>query len=388
MTARKIVRTSLLAAGAGLVMLAIGLAVDASRAWIAYLNAWTFGVTICLGALLLLMAGHAAKASWMVVTRRLTESIVAALPIYLILFVPFFFVLAAVYPWAAPTAAVEPGLRQAIEHKRVYLNPPFFIIRTVVYFAIFIAIGALLRAWSSMNDRRPSRQLVVRMRRLGGGGLPLVGLTLTWASFDWTMSLQPDWSSTIFGLYYFAGSFVGAIALVAVMLHLSRLRPDPGASVTPDHAQALGRLLFAMVIFWAYIAFSQLLIYWIGDIPEEVSFFVLRSRGSWSGITWILVCGMFIVPFFALLNRHLKRRTEYLAAVATWIFFMHYVDVYWMVLPVHDTHGVRPHWLDLGAALFVGGLSCAWIARSYFRVPPLPEHVPELAHGLEYEAAV
>src|SRR6185437_14085546 len=164
---------------------------------------------------------------------------------------------------------------------------------------------------------------------------------------------------------YFAGSFVGAIALVAVMLHLSRRRRGPSARVTPDHAQALGRVLFAMIIFWAYMAFSQLLIYWIADIPDEVSFFGLRTTGTWTAITYLLVCGMFVVPFFALLNRTSKRRTEYLASVAAWVFLMHYVDVYWLVMPTHDRAGVAPHWLDLGAILFAGGLSCAWIARSY-----------------------
>lgn len=388
MSARKILRTSLVAAGVGLVLLVIGLVVDAPRAWIAYLNAWTFGVTICMGALLLLMTGHASKATWMVVTRRLTESIVAVLPLYLLLFVPICFGLAFVYPWAAPLDAVAPALRHAIEHKRHYLNPPFFIVRTAVYFVIFIGIGTLLRAWSTANDRRPSLHLVLRMRRLSGGALPLVGLTLTWASFDWTMSLAPDWSSTIFGLYYFAGSFVGAIALVAVMLHLSRGRPGLEVGVSPDHAQALGRLLFAMIIFWAYMAFSQLLIYWIADIPEEVSYYARRTTGTWTDVTYLLVCGMFVAPFFALLNRRLKRRTNYLASVATFVFVMHFVDVYWMVLPTHDAAGVRPHWLDLGALLFMGGLSSAWILRSYLRVPPLPGHVPGLAEGLGYEAAV
>jgi hypothetical protein len=375
---RNVVLGALVASAVGAAALALGLVVDARRAWFAYLAAWTVGVTITIGALLLLMVGHAAKASWMIVTRRVTEAVVTALPLYLALFVPLCFGLDKLYPWVS----------QPDEHKRSYLNPPFFVGRAFLYLGIFILVGTLLCRWSRENDVRPSMRLVRSMRRLGGGGLPLVGLTTTWASFDWTMSLQPEWYSTIFGLYFFAGAFVGAIALVSLMVNLSRLRAGSSSPVTPDHAQALGRLLFAMIAFWAYMAFSQLLIYWIGDIPKEITFYGRRTAGSWTAVTYVLVCGNFVVPFFALLNRHWKRHADYLSTVAAWVLVMHFVDIYWLVLPVCDTTGVRPHWLDLGAILFVGGLSCAWIARRYFSAPPLPLHDPEMAEGLGYEAAV
>ncbi|HLK36909.1 MAG TPA: hypothetical protein VKU41_09190, partial [Polyangiaceae bacterium] len=345
MSARRVIVVSLVAAATGLALLVVGIAVDPSRAAFAFLDAWTFGVTICVGALLLLMAAHASKGSWMVVIRRPVEAVVGALPLYVLLFVPIAFAVRRLYPWANASAQT-PELQAAIAHKQAYLSPWFFFVRTAFYFAVFILMGVLLRVWSKRNDARPSMRTVIWMRRLSGGGLPVVGLVLTWAAFDWTMSLEPDWYSTIFGLYYFAGAFVGAIALTSVMLHLSRLRTAPRDRVTPDHAQALGRILFAMVIFWAYMAFSQLLIYWIGDIPEEVSFFGLRTTGSWAVVTGVLVCGMFVAPFFALLNRLWKRRTPYLAIVGAWVFVMHYVDVYWMVLPMHDAAGARPHWLD------------------------------------------
>jgi uncharacterized membrane protein YpjA len=143
-----------------------------------------------------------------------------------------------------------------------------------------------------------------------------------------------------------------------------------------------------MVIFWAYMAFSQLLIYWIADIPKEVTFYARRMTGSWTAVTYVLVFGNFVVPFFALLNRRWKRHPNYLAIVAAWVLVVHFVDVYWLILPVYDRAGVRPSWLDLGAILFVGGLSSAWIARRYLDAPPVPLHDPELAEGLGYEAAV
>ena len=387
MTPRHIVLWSLLAAGVGAVLLFIGLLVDADRAWFSYLTVWTFGVTVCIGALLLLMTGHAAKASWMVVTRRITESIVNALPVYALLFVPLCFGLRHLYPWADPEHA-DPALRAAIEHKRAYLNIPFFVVRSAFYFAVFITVGTLLRAWSRANDELPRLALVRRMRALSGGALPLVGLTLTWAAFDWTMSLEPDWQSTIYGLYYFAGSFVGAIALVSIMLNLARMVPEVGLRVTPDHAQALGRVLFAMIVFWAYMAFSQLLIYWIANVPEEVHYYALRTHGTWSDITYLLVIGNFVFPGFVLLSRHLKRRPDFLASIAAWVFLSHFVDVYWLVMPVHTPAGITPHWLDGAAILFVGGLSCAWIVRAYARVAPIPLHAPELPQGIHYEASV
>ena len=321
----------------------------------------------------------------MVVTRRLAEAMASALPLCSFLFVPIALGLTHLYPWAQPEAADSPSLRRAIAHTHAYLNPPFFVLRTVVYFAIFIGVSVLLSAWSAKNDRAPSLSLVLRMRRLSGGALPLVALALTWASFDWIMSLEPDWSSTIFGMYFFAGSFVGAIALVAAVMWFV---PVTSRHVTPDHAQALGRVLFAMVIFWAYMALSQLLIYWIGDLPDEIEYYLLRTSGSWAAITGVLVLGHFFGPFGALLRRRWKRRLSFLGPVGAWVLAMHFVDVYWMVLPNFDRAGVRLHWLDAAALLFVGGVFSAWVVHRYAAVSPLPLHVPELEAGLDYEAAL
>jgi len=379
---RRVVVASLGLASVGLVVLLVGLIRNTQRAWFAYFDAWLFGTSVAVGALLLLMTGHAAKASWMVVTRRMTEAIAGTLPLFAVLFVPLAFGLRQVYPWASHAIPSDPALARALAHKRGWLNAPFFVVRTGLYFLVFCVVGGLLRAWSVASDRSPDLALVRRMRRLSGGGLPLIGLALTWASFDWSMSLQPAWYSTMFGFYFFAGSYVGAIALVCVMLHVARLRDSERTRVTPDHAQALGRVLFAMIVLWAYTSFGQLLIYWMSDIPEEVTYFARRTAGSWTTVTYVIVCGHFVAPFFLLLSRHLKRRSSFLAAIGTWMFSMHFVDVYWQVLPVHDPGGIRPHWLDLGAILLVGGLSCAWIVRRYLTASPLPLHAPELAEGL------
>jgi hypothetical protein len=382
MKSRRVAFCSLLLAAVGLVLLVVGLRVDPARAWVAYLDAWLFGASIAAGALLVTMTGHATKATWMVITRRPMESVASTLPLFAILFVPIAFGLDRIYPWAA-----HGPLATAIDHKRIWLGRPFFVARTAVYFLVFCVVAGLLRAWSTENDVAPSRALVQRMRRLSGAGLPLVVLTLTWASFDWSMSLQPAWYSTMFGFYFASGAYLGAIALACVMLPLAH-NGSSRAGLSPDIAQALGRLLFAMVVFWAYIAFGQFLVYWIGDIPDEVSYFARRTAGTWTAVTYVIVFGHFIVPFFVLLNRRLKRHPLVLAVIGAWVFAMQFLDVYWQVMPVFDTSGARPHWLDLAAVLFVGGLSCAWVVRRFGTAAPLPLHVPELAPGLKYEAAV
>jgi hypothetical protein len=380
-----IVRASAACALVGLAILVAGLRADAAAVWLSYLDAWTFAMGLCVGTLILLMTGHAAKAAWMVVTRRWTEAVASAFPALLVLFVPVFFALPRVYPWAAPSwGAGDPMSPSGA--RRGYFEPRFFVARTLLYFAVFIVIGSALRAWSRKNDTEPRLDRVRKMRTWSGGGLPVVALTLTWACIDWTMSLTPTWTSTIYGLYWFSGTFVGAIALCCVFLHFARVSPRVRLGVTGDHALAIGRLLFAMTCFWAYMAFSQLLIIWIADLPEEVPFYLARTTGSWTVVTYGLVFGHFVVPFFALLNRRAKRSTAYMAAVGAWMLAMHFVDVAWLILPARDPGGVRVRWFDLGPLLWVGGVICAWVAAQYRRVPALPRYAPELAEGLDYEA--
>jgi hypothetical protein len=379
------VRSSAACALVGLAVFAAGLHADARAAWLSYLDAWTFVTGLSIGALILLMVGHTAKAAWMVVTRRWTEALASALPVSLVLFVPIFFTLPRVYPWAAPSEGVgEPpspsGARDG------YFEPRLFVVRTLLYFVVFITLGSALTAWSRKNDTEPRLDRVRRMRAWSAGGLPVVALALTWGCVDWTMSLTPAWTSTIYGLYWFSGAFVGAIGLSCILLHFARVSPRLRLAVTGDHALALGRLLFAMTCFWAYMAFSQLLVIWIADLPEEVPFYVARTTGSWTVVTYGLVIGHFVLPFFALLNRRAKRSTAYLAAVGAWMLTMHFVDVAWLVLPTRDPAGVLVRWFDLGPILWVGGACCAWIAAQYRRAAPLPRYAPELADGLDYEA--
>jgi hypothetical protein len=372
----------------GFALLALGLVIDATRTLYAYLAAYAFGVSLALGGLLLLMLGHASKASWMVVTRRISEAVAGTLPVFALLFLPIAFGVRRIYVWAGPLDAVDAPLRELLVHKRPYLNVPFFLVRAALCFALFIGIAEVLRRGSLRADRDGDLVRIERMRRLSGAAFPPVAFGITFAAFDWLMSLDPAWYSTMYGFYFFAGAFVGAVALVSILLGVADHTGAIGGVVTPEHTHAVGRVLLTFVIFWAYIAYGQLIIVWIADIPEEVTWYASRSAGSWTGVTYALVFGHFIIPFFILLSRSIKRRPASLAVVGAWIVCAHLLDVYWLVLPALYPDGARPSWLDLAALLAVCGTAAVVGIVRYAAAPPLPTRAPELRDGLRYEAAL
>jgi hypothetical protein len=378
---------ALAAAVLGFAIMAVGVFVDPTRALFAWLSAFAFAFTTAVGALFLVQVAHVSKAGWLVVIRRFPEAVSGTLPILAVLFVPLLLGARRLYPWAVPLEAMDDVTRHIVEEKRAYLNLPFFGVRAAAYFAVLVAVNELLRRWSLANDARPRIELTTRMRALSAASLPAMALVLTFAAFDWLMSLDPSWYSTMFGFYAFAGGAAGAVGLVAVLVARARTEPALARQITVEHTHALGRLLLALVIVWAYIAFSQFLVVWIADLPEEISFYATRVAGSWTPFTWVLVLGHFVVPFFVLLSRGLKRRPSALAIAGGWLVLMHLADVYWLVMPAHDASGTRLHWLDLGALLAVCGSQAAVGLTRFARAAPIPTSGPELARGLEYEAA-
>ncbi len=348
-----------LAVGAvGAVGVVIGFAIAPEQAAFSYLTAWAYAVSLALGALIFLMIGYAIGARWVIVFRRFTEGVVATLPLLALMFVPIALSLPWLYRWIeAPTA---------------YLDVPFFLVRAAVYFAIWIAIGELL---VRLGDR---------VKALATAGLPVIALTLTFAAFDWLMSLTPEWSSTVFGLLYFSGGFVGALALIAVIAWRARGVELVARSIHASHTGALGRLMFAFLVFWAYMEFSQGVIIWMANKPDEVPWYVARGAGAWGAVFAVLLIGHFAIPFFALLSRALKRRPLLLAIAGAWLLAMHYVDIYWLVMPVlHPT--IALHWLDLAAPLAVLGTAISfatWRTRS-----PMADGDPQFAAALAYEGS-
>lgn len=378
-----------LAGGVGAVGLGItlvgGLVFDARRVLFSYLVAFVYWLGLALGALILLGALHASNARWSVVVRRFLENASHAVPVFVVLFIPLVLGMKRLFPWVDPSA-LQGEVAELVHHKAPYLNTGFFLVRAVVYFAVWIVVAWALRAWSVRQDEGGGPSYTLRQRRLGAGSLPFLALTMTFAAFDWMMSLDPRFFSTIFGVYWFAGSFMGAIAVTLVAANATR--PDPtgfGHHMNLDHFHALGKLLLAFAAFWAYIAFSQFMLIWIANIPEEVPWYILRIDGGWLWVGAFVALFQFVVPFFLLLQRAVTRNPRRVAALSVWLLFVHWIDLYWLVMPHLDTKGPRPWIFDLTAFLGVGGVAVAFTLVRMRGTASVPVRDPYLEDSLRYQ---
>lgn len=366
----------------GAVATAIGFAVEPTQAAFSYLTAWAFALSIAIGALVFLMMGHAIDANWTIVFQRFTEAVAGTLPVLAVLFVPVALTSGWLYPWIDPPAALGPEALAKLAHKAPYLNLGFWGIRAAVFLGLWIALAELLARWGARAARDPG--VLARARAVSAVGLPAVGLTLTFAAFDWLMSLTPVWYSTIFGLLYWSGGFVAALSLIAVIARGARRVPVVAASIHGSQTGALGRLMFAFLVFWGYMEFAQGLIIWIANKPDEVPWYVARGARAWGGVFALLIVAHFAVPFFALLNKPLKRRPTLLAIAGGWLVIMHYIDVYWLVMPV--LHGsVAIHWLDFAAPCAVLGLAIAAAAARAGARSAIADDHPRFAAAVTYE---
>jgi len=367
---------------AGAIATAIGFAIAPAQAAFSYLTAWTFALSIAVGALIFLMIGCAIDARWTIVFQRFTETVACSTPVLAVLFIPIALSIAWLYPWVSPPAALGAEALDKLAHKAPYLNAPFWVIRAVVFLGLWIALAELLARWSARFARSPDA--IVRARALSAAGLPAVGLTLTFASFDWLMSLTPLWYSTIFGLLYFSGGFVAALSLVAVIARAARREPAVAASIHGSHTGALGRMMLAFLVFWAYMEFAQGIIIWIANKPDEVPWYIARGAGQWGGLFAVLVVAHFAAPFLALLSKPLKRRPTLLAIAGGWLVAMHYIDVYWLVMPVLHRE-LALHWLDLAAPCAVLGLATAATAARPRTRQAIATDDPRFAAAVAYE---
>ncbi|HET8540380.1 MAG TPA: hypothetical protein VFL83_10960 [Anaeromyxobacter sp.] len=371
---------------AGLALTLVGALVwDPRRALFAYLVGFVYWLGIALGALILLGALHAASARWSVVLRRFVETVPQVVPVFVLLFVPVALGMRHLYPWYDPHA-LQGELAHAVHSKTAWLNGTGFVVRAAGYFAVWIAVAFLLRGWSVRQDAAGDPALTIRQRRLGAGALPFLALTMTFAAFDWMMSLDPRFYSTIFGVYWFAGSFLSAFAVIVVAGAATRADPTGfGHLMNADHFHALGKFLLAFVAFWAYVAFSQFMLIWIANIPEEVPWYILRIDGGWRWVGAFLAVFHFLVPFFVLLNRAVTRSPRRLAVAAGWILLVHWIDLYWLVMPHLHPDGPRPSLLDLTAFVGVGGVAVAWTVLRMRGVAAVPVRDPYLEDSLRYQ---
>lgn len=369
-----------------LVVGVIGLAATAAGAFAgpdqffhSYLLAYFYWLGTGLGCLALVMIYHLTGGAWGVAARRVLEAGSRTLPVMAVLFLPLLFGLDRLYLWThTAEVAADPVLRL----KTAYLNVPFFIVRAVGYFVAWLALAYFLNRWSGEQDRTGDPRFADRLQRLSGGGLVLWSVAITFAAFDWIMSLEPHWFSTIFGMIVMTGSGLGALALVIAVLHLLSRQQGFERLLAPTTLNDLGNLLLAFVMLWAYLSFSQLLIIWAGNLPEEIPWYLHRITGSWRWVGVLLAVFYFAVPFLVLLGRQTKRRARALARVAAVILFMRLVDLYYFIAPEYSRQGARVHWMDVTALAGVGGIWLAMFAWQVAERPLLPLHDPELALAL------
>jgi hypothetical protein len=307
------------------------------------------------------------------VIRRFCEAGARTLPFMALLFVPVLAAMPILYEWTHAEAQ-DPVLRS----KAAYLNIPFFIVRTILYFAVWTFYAYRLSNWSAQQDRTGDRDLVRRMRSVSAPGLVVFVLTATFAFVDWIMSLEPHWFSTIYGAMFLVGQVLEAFALVILLLVVLSSRPPLREYVTPQHYHDLGNLMFAFTILWAYLSFSQFLIIWAGNLPEEIPWYVRRLRQGWGAVAVFLVLFHFAVPFLLLLRRDVKRRADLLLRVCVLMLAVRLVDVYWVVQPSFYGDRLRVYWTDFVTALAVGGV---WLAIFFWQLqqrPLVPERDPRL----------
>ena len=337
-------RRFLLAGGAGAVVSVVGYVLDPTQFFQSYLMAYMFVLGLSLGSLALGMVHQLSGGAWGVVIRRPIGAASRVLPVLTVLFLPIAFGMPHLYEWThADVVANDPILRG----KQLYLNTPFFLIRAAIYFAAWNGVSYLLNTWGLEQDRTGDPRYARRMQMLSGGGLLAYGLCITFASFDWMMSLEPHWFSTIYGVLIIGGQGLSAIAfLIAVLVWLSR-RPPLHDIIAPAHFHDLANLMLAFVMLWAYFSFSQYLIIWSGNLPEEIAWYLHRLQTGWRFVAITLVMFHFAVPFLLLLSRAVKREPNTIVKVAIAILLARLIDLFWLIAPEFHQTGISISWMDI-----------------------------------------
>jgi hypothetical protein len=390
-TARR--KTALIAGAAALAVCALGFVVDRDHFFRAYLIGYLLWLGIALGSLALLMVHHQSGGAWGIMIRRILEAAARTLPLLAVLFLPLLLGLGDLYPWTHPDHVEHDAV---LQHKSLYLNTPFFLARTVFYFASWIGLAWILNRWSKAQDEG-NLLATRRMQLISGGGLVLYGLTITFASVDWVMSINPHWFSTMFGFLFMGGQGLAALAFSIVVATLLWRGPLHGA-YNAGHFHDLGKLMLAFVMLWAYFHFSQYLIIYSGNLVEEIPYYIDRTTGGWQYVALSLVVFHFAAPFMLLLSRDLKRSAPRLVLVALAILVMRAIDLMFMVspefdpgganrhlLPPGDAHGSHlfVHWLDVAALIGIGGVWLWAFLTQLAARPLLPLRDPQLAPALE-----
>ena len=332
-----------------------------------YLLALCFFVSLGLGALFFVTLQYLTRAGWSVVVRRLAELFATSLPMLALLFAPILVAMAqgnaALYPWVSPEHVQSSLL---LRSKQPYLNVPFALCRFALYTLIWGGLSWHYLRQSTRQDDSRDLSITARLQSFSAPGMALFALSTTFFAFDMLMSLKPEWYSTIFGVYYFAGSTLAFFSMMVLVCQGLQRGGYLGAAITREHYHDLGKFMFGFTFFWGYIAFSQYMLIWYSNIPEETEWFLHRQTRAWAGVSLALLIGHFLQPFPGLLSRHVKRNRLALAMWAVFLLAMHWLDLYWLIMPTLSPHHLPLGAIDLTAFLGVGGLFVAnfgYVAR-------------------------
>jgi len=360
---------SLIVGVAGLAAAAAGAFISPGQFFHSYLLAYLLWLAAALGGLALTMLQHLSGGGWGVVLRRIFEASARTLPWMALFFLPLVFGLRDLYPW---TDAAAVAGDEILREKALYLNVPFFLARAAACFAVWIGLAFLLARWSAEQDRTGDPAIAVRLRNTSAVGLVLYFITMTVAAIDWAMSLEPHWFSTMYGFLFVIGQgLMGLCLAIVVAWKLSGEAPMSGV-FNAGHFHDFGKLLFAFTMVWAYLSFSQFLIIWSANLPEEIPWYQHRMSHGWEHIGLALVVIHFAVPFIVLLSRKSKRNAALLAGMAAWLMAARFVDLFYLIGPEAYTHGLGFHWLDLAAPIGLGGVWVALFASNLKGRPLLP----------------
>ncbi len=377
-------RRSMLVGVAALLLCVIGAVFQRDQFFRSYLFSYLFYLGLTLGCMALVMLQYLTGGAWGIVIRRIAEAGTRTIPLLALLFVPVLIGIPRLYSWSHADVVKADRI---LQHKHLYLNVPFFLVRAAVYFLGWWIFAHFLNKWSHQQDATGGDPRARRLQRLSGPGLMFYGMSMTFAAVDWSMSIEPHWFSTMYGLLFLVGQGLSALAFCIALLVILSDEGGPLAGVIgPAHLQDIGKLLFAFTMLWAYFAFSQFLIIWAGNLVDEIPWYLERLRGGWQWIGLLLVVFHFALPFALLLSRTLKRRARTIVRIAALIIVMRFVDLFWLVAP--DNRGVfHIDWMDFLAPLGIGGL---WLAMFLFQLkkwPLLPVRDPHLAEAIAHGGA-
>jgi len=365
----------------GAVAAVAGAFTHANAFYSAYLTAFVFFLGLSLGCMAVLMLYHLVGGAWGTVIRRIMESGMMTLPMMAVLFIPILLNLPRLYPWARPEEFNKDAKLKEIALS--YLNFNGIMTRAAFYFVVWMVMAYLLNRWSTEQDSPEARdKSTLRFRAVSAPGLVIYSLTISFAIVDWVMSLQARWISTIYGLIFIAGEALVAFCFAVVIEHILAKRKPVSEYLKPTEVHDHGKLMLAFVMVWAYFNFSQWLIMWSGNLPEEISWFLRRINNGWGIVAVYLATFHFAIPFLMLLSRQWKRQTNTLVWIASWLIIMRIVDIWWHIEPaLHPS--IHVSWTLFAVLAGMGGLWMAYFFRNLRKRPLLAMYAPQTLRLLE-----